>query len=460
MISKIDDSSPGIWATQKSEGRWKMAKHLSVLDQCLVRATYEPGYRFVVQMPPRHGKSTLSSMYFPAWYRRKFPRRNIILWSATARLAQRFSTHARELCGLPLDEKTHSWENWKVYNTPPNEGEYYAAGIGGGGTMGAGAHLALIDDYHRSVEDALSETIRQKQQEWFLAGCVTRLEPGASLGIIATRWHRDDLIGFALRMAEDMGEKWDVIKMKAIQDDGTALWPERWPIELLEQERRRKTLTGYPWMWDALYQQEPPDVLDSEWDPLYFRRQIMFEDWPTPNRTRFELLMLDPSVGKNERADYSAIVKMAVTMDDQIWIDADIKRRDGERQVDDLLAWSIRDRISLIGIEFNGFQGVLQAPFERRCKELQHYPLLHGINSKQDKVMRIREAITPFLSRGMLRFRINSPGVALLLEQLRGFPSHRFFDGPDALAMGIQMAQHFTQFGVEDSSNLMDLVTT
>lgn len=452
MISKapIDDSSPGIWAAGVSEGKWQMARHLIPLDEALTRASFEPNQRIICMMPPRSGKSMLCSNYFPAWYRRKFPRRNIMLWSATGRLAQRFSTNVRDIAQMPLDDRTHSWERWKVLGTGPNEGEFYAAGVGGGATMGAGAHCLIVDDFFKDVESALSEVMRQKLQEWYLTSCLTRMEPGASIVLIATRWHRDDLIGFVLQQARELGEHWDVIKMKAIDDAGRPLWPERFPIPELERIRKRYLLSGYPWMWEALYQQEPPEVLDSEWDPSYFGPHIMFDEWPSPERTRFKLITLDPSVGAGEKTDYSAIVLFVVDTTGHIWIDADLRRRDAEVQVDDVLRVSREAQVNVIGVETNGFQGVLRGMFRRRCSELGVYPAFHGISTRVDKRMKIRAAITPYLARGMLHFRKHSPGVSLTLEQLRGFPTHKYDDGPDALAMAIELAQHITQFGVED----------
>ena len=40
--------------------------------------------RLMVFMPPRHGKSTLTSHYFPAWYLGQFPNHNVILASYEA----------------------------------------------------------------------------------------------------------------------------------------------------------------------------------------------------------------------------------------------------------------------------------------------------------------------------------------------------------------------------------------
>ncbi len=54
-------------------------------------------------------------------------------------------------------------------------------------------------------------------------------------------------------------------------------------------------------------------------------------------------------------------------------------------------------------------------------------------------MLRIR-LLTSLLATGRLRFKRHSPGVNLMIEQLRGFPNHKHDDGPDALEMGVRLA--------------------
>ena len=56
-----------------------------------------------------------------------------------------------------------------------------------------------------------------------------------------------------------------------------------------------------------------------------------------------------------------------------------------------------------MGVEINGFQGVLRGMFERRCRELNYWPNINGIASRIEKRMRIRGCVTPYLSRGLLQ---------------------------------------------------------
>jgi hypothetical protein len=44
-----------------------------------------------------------------------------------------------------------------------------------------------------------------------------------------------------------------------------------------------------------------------------------------------------------------------------------------------------------------------------------------------------------------LRFKSNSPGTRLLVEQLREFPIAAHDDGPDALEMSLRLAETYLQ---------------
>jgi predicted phage terminase large subunit-like protein len=92
-----------------------------------------------------------------------------------------------------------------------------AVGVGGGIT-GFGADLVIIDDPIKSRAEAESKTYRERCHDWFNDDLYTRLEPGARIILIQTRWHEDDLAGRLLREMSDGGEHWDVICLPALAE--------------------------------------------------------------------------------------------------------------------------------------------------------------------------------------------------------------------------------------------------
>ena len=66
-----------------------------------------------------------------------------------------------------------------------------------------------------------------------------------------------------------------------------------------------------------------------------------------------------------------------------------------------------------------------------------------------NKQVRIRR-LTPWLSRRDIRFKANSPGARLLVEQLRDFPHADHDDGPDALEMALRVMCEQLAMAAED----------
>lgn len=189
------------------------------------------------------------------------PDKSIIAASHTVELAERWGRKVRniveqdrEILGFGIMHGNSAAGRWETVQG----GEYYAAGVGGSIT-GRRADLAIIDDPIRSREDADSETIRDKQWEWYKFDLGTRLKPDAAVILIQTRWHEDDLAG---RLLATEGERWRVVSlpMEAEHDDalgrapGEPLWPE-WFNDQMRTDAKRDAR-----LWSALYQQRPsPD---------------------------------------------------------------------------------------------------------------------------------------------------------------------------------------------------------
>jgi predicted phage terminase large subunit-like protein len=430
-----------------------MARHMAILDRELTAIETGANKRLIVQMPPRHGKSFLTSGYFPAHYLGVHPDRNVILTSATDELAMEFSRMGRDLLaehgwmfGVSLRKDRQSQQRWELQQG----GSLRAAGIGGA-IMGRGADLLVIDDYFKDVEAALSETQRTKLYQWYLSTSSTRLSPIGAIVIMATRWHPKDLIGMVLSEAEQTGEEWRLVSFPAIGSDGAALWPEQWSATALEAKRKSYYSSGYPWMWEALYQQNPPEVLDAEWPPEYFDN-IWCDDWPEDYHLC--VVALDPSLGRTAKADYSAFVALKKGHDGVYYVDADIQRRPSDRIVRDGCLWMQRLRPDAFGCESVAFQDLLRGMFVEALPQAgmtmtQVFGIHGGDNSIANgrvppKITRIR-LLTNLLATGRIKVRRGSPGGALLVEQLKGFPSHKHDDGPDALEMAIRLCEELLQ---------------
>jgi len=225
--------------------------------------------RLMITMPPRHGKSELASRRFPAWYIGRNPGKQIIAASYNSDLASDFGREVRnivsspeysKLFGTALAADSQAANRWHT----DAGGMYVAAGVGTAIT-GRGADILLIDDPFKDREEADSEIRRGRVWDWYTSTAYTRLMPGGAVVIINTRWHDDDLSGRLLADMQGGGDQWDVLSLPAIRPDGSALWPEWYPLERLEQIRSVLPARD----WNSLYQQNPipddGDYFKSDW---------------------------------------------------------------------------------------------------------------------------------------------------------------------------------------------------
>ena len=179
-----------------SEGRWKRAKHLDKIIELLVNLESRKIRFAMVNMPPRHGKSQLISIYFPIWYILKNPKHKIIITSYNSSFSSLFGTEILDILenndfGIKLSKRNKSKNYIKLDET---SGSLSFVGAGASLT-GKGADLLIIDDPFKNNPEAESFVIQEPIWNWFLTTAYTRLEKNGVLIIVMTRWHKEDLCG-------------------------------------------------------------------------------------------------------------------------------------------------------------------------------------------------------------------------------------------------------------------------
>ncbi len=459
MECQLARSSPGLLALTTSRGKWQPAKHLVHLDIELVdaieaaRAGEIDG--IVVSMPPQHGKSELCSKHLPAWFLGSYPDKRVVVTSYEADFAGSWGRKARDilerfghLFGVSVSKRSFAAQRWEIEH---HDGGMVTAGVGGPIT-GKGADLLIVDDPIKNDEEARSASHREKQWEWWQSVASTRLRPGGLCVVIQTRWHRDDLTGRILRQAETTGRRWRQIKFPALAEQhdvlgrspGEALWPEMYPRERLLQLQRTKT----SYYWQALYQQDPLAEGGTEWPDSYFGPRIWFEEWP--REWLCKTLALDPSKGVDSRhGDFSAFVMLMVGHDGVLYFDAEMARWNTSQITDVALDVYQRFRPDWFGVEVNQFQQLLADQFLQRAAERRMLLPLCTVENYINKQIRIRR-LTPYLAQGRARFKGDSPGARLLVEQLRDFPLADHDDGPDAAEVSVRLANQLLSRPVQE----------
>lgn len=258
--------------TARTFPRYRPAPHHHLIAERLMAVERGEIDRLIITMPPRHGKTQLASIQFPAWFLGRNPDKRVIGASYAALLAYRISRQARNLLQLRawpfpvgLADDLANIQSWDIGH---HRGGYLAAGVGGPIT-GSGAHLLIIDDPIKNQEEADSATYRDNVWDWYTSTAYTRLEEGGAIILIQTRWHHDDLAGRLLAEAKAGGDRWEVLHLPAVADDGAALWPEKYDRAALD---RIKAAVGSR-VFNALYQGRPSNdesaLLRREWWRFY-----------------------------------------------------------------------------------------------------------------------------------------------------------------------------------------------
>ncbi len=392
-------------------------------------------------MPPRHGKSYLTSHFFPAWFLGICPQLRVALTSYEADFAASWGRKARSvleefgptLFGVRPDQKLSSGIRWDLEGHP---GGLVTAGVGGPLT-GRGADLLIVDDPIKNAEEAFSATLRQKIFDWWLSTAFTRLEPGGRAVVIQTRWHRDDLAG---RLLADPEGGWQHLNLPAVAEEhdqlgrspGEALWPQRWPLEALERIRRSQDV----YWWNSLYQQRPSHHEQSEWPDSYWER-IWAQGWPNPQDCSERVVALDPSKGTTGHSDYQAIVYTSVH-NGKLWVEAELQREPITELCQRLIAMARRTSALAVGIESVSFQELLLPEVQRLAVAGGGAPLpIYAVENTVAKEVRIRR-LGPYLAQGLVQVK-DTPGGRLLVDQLKDFPLGDHDDGPDALEMCLRL---------------------
>jgi predicted phage terminase large subunit-like protein len=302
-----------------------VGRHHRILAAMLMAIERGDKDRICVNIPPRHGKSQLVSIFFPAWYLGRNPDKKVMMVSHTTDLAVDFGRKVRNLIAadeyraifptVKLAQDSKSAGRW---NTNVG-GEYYACGIGSA-LAGRGADLLLIDDPH-SEQDVINGNFEvfEKAYEWFTFGARTRLMPGGSVAIIQTRWHLDDLTGRVTRdMAKnDLSDQYEVVEFPAIlevedPDTGKIVQKPLWP-EWFNMEALLRTKASMPvFQWNSQYQQQPTTeeaaLIKREW----------WNEWTAdkPPSCEYIIMSLDAAAEKHNRADFTALTTWGVFLNE------------------------------------------------------------------------------------------------------------------------------------------------
>src|SRR5246127_5479644 len=192
--------------------------HIEVIAAALTAVQQGKIRRLIVNLPPRHLKSLLASVAFPAWCLGHDPSAQILCVSYAQDLADKLSRDCRHIVASDWYRTLFSTRLSPQRAAMPEfdttaQGCRLATSVGGVLT-GRGADLIIIDDPLKP-DEAISETQRRGVNEWFDGTLFSRLNDKAAgvIVVIMQRLHEDDLVGHLMRQ-----QGWKVLSFPAIAE--------------------------------------------------------------------------------------------------------------------------------------------------------------------------------------------------------------------------------------------------
>lgn len=214
----------------------------------------QPGQirKLLINMPPRHMKSTLVSVLWPAWVWTFRPDVRWFFTSYALTLATRDTMRMRAVISSPryqllfgdsfrllVDQNAKD----RFYNTAMG---YRMIGSPEAGVTGEGGDLVVCDDAI-NARDADSETVRERTRTWWFESMSTRLNDAATGGFIVVmqRVHEKDLSAYckdAGYVHLNLPARYDSSRSCSTvlgwhdwrKTDGELLWPARFPERVMQ----------------------------------------------------------------------------------------------------------------------------------------------------------------------------------------------------------------------------------
>ena len=395
-----------------------------------------------VSTPPQEGKTTWIVNYI-AWQLVRNPKLRIVYATYSQNRANSVSRQIRALVKqwTPLKAGSSSVQLWET-----REGGGLLAAGRGSAMTGFRSDMTVIDDPIKDMVEAQSDTLREQTVEWFASVVLTRMANLSQIVVIATRWHKDDLIAHVQKALEaeyinipaQATDSRDILGRKSgeyldsIQNRSVKSW------ELI-----KKAVGTY--VWEALYQGDPKvtggsyintDKIDVlPWDTVVYQdqrtgsmmtldRALIIQSWD------LTFGQIDTAKKKATTGDYVAGHVYAVLGDKWILVDRVHDRFTFTETVTQVQKMAARwPQTSRIYVEKKANGAALLNTLRKRAA------LIRPVTPQGSKEVRAL-AIQPVVDAGQVAI-LDTVLDQKMLQELRDFPFGKHDDDVDAMTQAI-----------------------
>lgn len=414
--------------------------------------------KLIINMPPRHMKSILVSVMFPAWVWLRNPERRFIYCSYSEALAVRDSMKTRMIIEsdryqslVSYMAKAHGVTHWELRDDSNQKklfentasGSRLSVGVGGGLT-GQGGDYLFIDDPLNALETT-SEAAIEEVNIWHDVAFSTRYNNPARYAkvIVMQRLHEKDLTGHVLEKKSGEYERLilparfnpDVeshLKSKTSlnwQDPrtkkGELLWPKRFSEETLKD--LEDDLNRFNDAADAQLQQDPKPRSGG-----LFPRDQWVRTRNAPDSILEVVQFWDCAQKPGLSNDYSVCATWAVTNNGYFILD--VLRMKTTAPVLEALAISQYEKYrpnAVVIEDKSAGSSLIQTLLSKTT-----IPVL-PFNPMKDKQVRATAA-TPTVKAGKVELPVDAPWVDEFLKEHEKFPKAPHDDQVDTTSMAVE----------------------
>ena len=434
----VEPTTPLIW-------NW----HLDLVCEYLEAVTAGRIQDLIINMPPRHAKSTLVSVMWPCWVWVSEASKRMIFSSYAQELATRDSVKCRRILTSP--EFLSRWgdrvrltgdQNVKTRYENTATGYRMATSVGGSVT-GEGGDVLVVDDPH-NIKEIHSDTIRRSVLEWWDSVMSTRRnDPERSARvIIMQRGHREDLSGHVLKRddyhhlcIQSVAEKKETITFpvsgrKVERREGDLLWPKRYGKDAIAEARRELGSYGFA----AQHQQRPTPlgggIIKRAWWKFY--RKL-------PESVAQCVQSWDTAFKKGEQNDYTVGSTWIEASDGLYLVDLWRKRVEFPELKRAVVAQYDKHRPFAVLIEDKASgQSLIQS-----MKRDTRLPI-KAIGVDSDKIARVH-AISPAIEAGTIYLPERASWLADFLDEFEAFPNGSYDDQVDSVSQALAFLLRLTK---------------
>lgn len=446
----------------KLQGLPTPALHL-VISRWLYRRWLAGDRRLLLMVFRDAGKSTLVGL-FAAWLLTGNPNLRILIIAAEQMLANKMSRNIRRIIELHpaathlLERRPEHWatDQFTVRRTRNHRDPSVLARGLSGNITGTRADIVICDDVevpNTCGTAASRDELRQRLGEIAFVLVPTGLQlyvgtPHSYYSIYADRARAE--IGETAPFLEGF----ERLRLPLVQSDGASAWPERFPLEVIDELRRQ---TGpQRFKSQMMLEPTPPRAVELDPDRLIGYRETLASRW-----SQGRLLLAvgdrpmvssvcwwDPAYGRPGRGDRSAIAVVMVDREGHYWLHGlrylqfAVERVEDVDEATQLIRQAIDFAVSLqqtrLFIETNGIGRFLPALVRRELKGSGHDLTLVERHSTRGKAERILTALDPILAAGHLHVHESVLASGFVEEMREWSPGATTLDdGLDAVSNAV-----------------------